>query len=46
MSNKAFWDLVKPFLPKKGILTGTEISLAKDDKIVLMIYVKYLMIIT
>ena len=34
MSNKAFWDLVKPFLSNKGVLTGTDISLVKDDKIV------------
>ena len=34
MSNKAFWDLVKPFLSNKGVLAGTDISLVKDDKIV------------
>ena len=34
MSNKAFWDLVKPFLSNKGGLAGTDISLVKDDKIV------------
>ena len=34
MSNKAFWDLVKPFLSNKGVLAGTDISLIKDDKIV------------
>ena len=34
MSNKAFWDLVKPFLSNKGVLTGTDISLVKDEKIV------------
>ena len=27
MSNKAFWDLVKPFLSNKGGMTGNEISL-------------------
>ena len=34
MSNKAFWDLVKPLLSNKGVLAGTDISLVKDDKIV------------
>ncbi len=34
MSNKAFWDLVKPFLSNKGGLTGNDISLVKDDRIV------------
>ena len=32
MSNKAFWDLVKPFLSNKGVLAGTD--MVKDDKIV------------
>ena len=34
MSNKAFWNLVKPFLSNKGVLACTDISLIKDDKIV------------
>ena len=34
MSNKAFSNLVKPFLSNKGVLAGTDISLVKDDKIV------------
>ena len=34
MSSKAFWDLVKPFLSNKGGLTGTDISLVKEDRIV------------
>ena len=34
MSNKAFWDLVKPFRSNKGVLAGTYISQIKDDKIV------------
>ena len=34
MSNKAFWDLVKPFLSNKGGMTGNEISLVNDDRIV------------
>ena len=34
MSNKAFWDLVKPFLSNKGGLTGNEISLVNGDRIV------------
>ena len=34
MSNKAFWDLVKPFLSNKGGLTGTEISLVNGGRIV------------
>ncbi len=34
MSNKAFWDLVKPFLSNKGGLTTTDISLVKNDRIV------------
>ena len=34
MSNKAFWDLVKPFLSNKGGLTGNEVSLVNGDRIV------------
>ena len=34
MSNKAFWDLVKPFLSNKGGMTGNEISLVNGDRIV------------
>ena len=34
MSDKAFWDLGKPFLSNKGVLAGTDISLVKDDNIV------------
>ena len=34
MSNNALWDLVKPFLSNKGGLTGTDISLVKDDRII------------
>ena len=34
MSNKAFWDLVKPFLSNKGGLTCNEISLVNGDRIV------------
>ena len=35
MSSKAFWDLVKPVLSHKGGLTGTDISLVKEDRIVI-----------
>ena len=34
MSNKAFWDPVKPFLSNKGDLIGIDISLVKGDRIV------------
>ena len=34
MSNKAFWNLAKPFLSNKGVLPSTDISLIKGDKIV------------
>ena len=34
MSNKAFWDPVKPFLSNKGVLACTDIFLIKDSKIV------------
>ena len=33
MSNKAFWDLVKPFLSNKGGMTGNEISLVNGVRI-------------
>ena len=33
-SNKAFWDLVKPFLSNKGGMAGNEISLVNGDRIV------------
>ena len=34
MSNKEFWDLVKPFLSNKGGLTSSDISLVRNDTIV------------
>ncbi len=34
ISDKAFWDLVKPFLSNKGVLVGSEISVVKGNKIV------------
>ena len=34
MSNKEFWDLVKPFLSNKGGLTSSDISLVKNETIV------------
>ncbi len=34
MSNKEFWDLVKPFLSNKGALTSSDISLVKHETIV------------
>ena len=34
MSNKEFWNLVKPFLSNKGGLAGNDIMLVTDDKIV------------
>ena len=34
MSNKEFWDLVKPFLSNKGGLTSSDISLVKNENIV------------
>ena len=32
MSNKASWDVVKPFLSNKSVLTGKDIPLVKDYK--------------
>ena len=34
VSNRDFWNLVKPFLSNKGGLAGNDISLVKNDKIV------------
>ena len=34
MSNKTFWDLVKPFLSNKGGMTANEISLVNGHRIV------------
>ncbi len=34
LSNKEFWDLVKPFLSNKGGLTSSDISLVKNDTVV------------
>ncbi len=34
ISNRAFLDLVKPFLSKKGCLAGNDISLIKNNEIV------------
>ena len=34
MSNKEFWNLVKPFLSNKGGLAENDIMLVTDDKIV------------
>ena len=34
MSNKEFWDLVKPFLSNKGGLMSSHISLVKNETIV------------
>ena len=34
MSDKEFWDLVKPFLSNKGGLTSSDISLVRNDTIV------------
>ena len=34
MSNKEFWDLVKPFLSNKGGLTSSDISLVKNETLV------------
>ena len=34
MTNKDFWKLVKPFLTNKGGLSGNDILLVKDDKII------------
>ena len=34
MSNKEFWDLVKPFLSNKGGLASSDISLAKNDTVI------------
>ena len=33
MSNKEFWDLVKPFLSNKGGLIASDISLVKNDTV-------------
>ena len=35
MSNKEFWDLVKPFLSNKGGLTSSNISLVKNDTVII-----------
>ena len=34
MSNKEFWDLVRPFLSNKGGLASTDISLVKNDTVI------------
>ena len=34
LSNKEFWDLVKPFLSNKGGLISSDISLVKNDSVV------------
>ena len=34
MSNKEFWNLVKPFLSNKGGLASSDISLVRNDTIV------------
>ena len=34
MSNKEFWDLVKPFLSNKGGLASSDISLVKNDTVI------------
>ena len=34
VSNRAFWNPVKPFLSKKGGLAGSDISLVKNNEIV------------
>ena len=34
VSNRAFWNLVKPFLSNKGGLAGSDISLVKNNEIV------------
>ena len=34
MTNEDFWKLVKPFLINKGGLSGNDILLVKDDKII------------
>ena len=34
MSNKEFWDLVKPLLLNKGVLISNDISLVKNETIV------------
>ena len=34
VSNRAFWNLVKPFLSNKGGLAGSDISLIKNNAIV------------
>ncbi len=34
LSNKEFWDLVKPFLCNKGAIISSDISLVKNDTIV------------
>ena len=34
VSNRVFWNLVKPFLSNKGGLAGSDISLLKNNRIV------------
>ena len=34
LSNKEFWDLVKPFLSNKGGLISSDISLVKNDAVI------------
>ena len=34
VTNKNFWSIIRPFLTNKGIISGTDITLIENDKIV------------
>ena len=38
-TNKEFWEIIKPFLTNKGFLSGNEITLIENDKVIT--YEKY-----